>query len=146
MLFISKLSAMISTRSEAYTVITGGLGPADHSIFGAVWIYYSFRLAGFAFTSEFAAKTVAWMHCIVTLWSTGRLLRGTVLLAGVARIEQLSPVAYSMVMVLVLLATEFLPIIFTLDFNLIEVLLHGEVGNNASHPLFNSSLMPWPQR
>jgi len=106
--------------------------PAFHI---AVWIYYSFRLAGFAFTSEFAAKTVAWMHCIVTLWSTGRLLRGTVLLAGVARIEQLSPVAYSMVMVLVLLATEFLPIIFTLDFNLIEVLLHGE----EATPLTESS-------
>ncbi|GAB5365977.1 hypothetical protein AAMO2058_001105000 [Amorphochlora amoebiformis] len=108
-----------------------------------VWMHFGIRLAGFSYSSENAKKNVESMNGIIILWSAGRLAKGTMLIVQnfMSFKKALSPVAYSMLMVIALLLTEFLPFIFALDYGIIGALIGEEAyrlspnsANRRTHP------------
>jgi hypothetical protein len=134
---------VVSRHVEQLTYVVAIISLCMPFVMLLVFFYFStIALSGFPFNSMLAKERVAKINTVYLVWTVGRVLRGSLLLASLMhQWENLfDDLSLSFIISGILVVAEILPFYLSLDWSTISILLTGM--NDERQALLNPTLSP----
>jgi len=91
-------------------------------VFILTWLYFSWGLSGFGYSSVIEYKRLVKLNRLVIFWTIGRIARGLQFIWD-SKTSDLSKTFVAMILVSSMVVCELLPFLFTMDWDIISLLL-----------------------
>ncbi|GAB5367139.1 hypothetical protein AAMO2058_001203900 [Amorphochlora amoebiformis] len=95
--------------------------------FIVTWAYFSFGFSGFGYSSSVEYRKLVKLNYLMSLWAFGRLVRGFGFLWSEEE-QSLDPTFQAMILVTTMVLTELIQFLFTMDWEIVSLLLLAEEG------------------